>query len=286
MKPELTNPLSLERSPHRRFQGRETRHAPALWMGLVRPIFDRRSSSEQQCCRSLFCEFQNLAIDARHVLSHAEIMEQRGSRTGLLIILSSPSGAGKSTLAQMLLAWDKDIRFSVSVTTRPPREGEKHGQHYFFETPEKFEEIVKAGEMLEHAEVFGNRYGSLRGPVRASIDQGKDILFDVDWQGGAQLRASSLARYTVSIFILPPSLKELRHRLITRGKDSAEVIARRMQTALSEISHWEDYDYVLINDDLDRCFLDLKTIIRAERLKRERNPQLQREVASYLSEGN
>ena len=193
-------------------------------------------------------------------------------RRGLLIIISSPSGAGKSTLSRRLLEWDRDIRFSVSATTRAPRPGEVDGEHYFFLSKEKFAELVAGGNMLEHATVFGNSYGSPRGPVEEAINGGKDLLFDIDWQGGQQIRASALGKHVLSIFILPPSMKELERRLITRDQDSAEVIQKRMQQSRDEISHWPEYDYVLVNDDLDATETRLRTIIEAERLRLSQQP--------------
>jgi guanylate kinase len=173
-------------------------------------------------------------------------------RKGLLLILSSPSGAGKSTLAQKLMAWDPTMQFSVSATTRSPRPGEVDGREYYFRTHAEFEALVAAGQMLE----------------------GRDTLFDIDWQGGQQIRASALARDVVSVFILPPSIAELDRRLRTRGQDSDEVIAGRMAKSESEISHWGEYDYVLKNDDLTRTFNDLQIILQAERMRRDRQPGL------------
>ena len=195
-------------------------------------------------------------------------------RRGLLLILSSPSGAGKSTLARRLMSWDTSLRFSVSATTRAPRPGEVDGLHYHFRSRAAFEDMVQAGEMLEHAEVFGNLYGSPRAPVAAAMEQGRDTLFDIDWQGGQQIRNSSLGNDVVSVFILPPSIAELDARLHGRGADSDAVIAGRMARSRDEISHWAEYDYVLVNDDLDRCFNDLQTILSAERLRRTRQPAL------------
>ena len=195
-------------------------------------------------------------------------------RRGLLIILSSPSGAGKSTLSRRLLESDPEVRFSVSATTRPPRPGEQEGRDYFFKSRREFEEMVAAGAMLEHAEVFGNLYGTPQGPVEASIARGNDVLFDVDWQGGQQIRNSSLREAVVSVFILPPSIAELETRLKARGQDSPEVVASRMGQARDEISHWAEYDYVLINASLKDCEADLKAIIPAERLRRDRRPEL------------
>ncbi|SFS10258.1 guanylate kinase [Yoonia litorea] len=196
------------------------------------------------------------------------------SRRGLLIILSSPSGAGKSTLAKRLRQWDDTLRFSVSATTRLPRAGETDGKDYYFVSQDEFAGMVARGDMLEHAQVFGNAYGSPRGPVQAAIESGRDVLFDIDWQGAQQINNSSLADNVLSIFILPPSLTELHRRLVSRGQDTAEVIAGRMQKSIEEIRHWAEYDYVLVNDDLDRTSQDLITIISAERLRRQRQPHL------------
>ncbi|MCB5410079.1 guanylate kinase [Pseudogemmobacter faecipullorum] len=196
------------------------------------------------------------------------------ARRGLLLILSSPSGAGKSTMARRLMDWDPTLSFSVSATTRQPRPGEEHGVHYWFHDHTGFRDLVASGGMLEHAEVFGNFYGSPRGPVEASMEAGRDTLFDVDWQGGQQIRNSALGRDAISVFILPPSIAELERRLRGRGQDSDEVIAGRMAKSRDEISHWAEYDYVLVNEDQDACFERLKAIVLAERLKRERQPDL------------
>ena len=201
-------------------------------------------------------------------------MQPQIQRRGLLIILSSPSGAGKSTLAKRLMAWDPSLRFSVSATTRPPRAGEVDGRDYYFRTRPEFERMVAAGEMLEHAEVFGNLYGSPKGPVEAAMAEGRDTLFDIDWQGGQQIRRSALAKDVVSIFILPPSIADLEQRLRTRGQDSAEVIAGRMAKSRDEISHWGEYDYVIINRDIDAAEAELKTILSAERARADRQPGL------------
>jgi guanylate kinase len=205
-------------------------------------------------------------------------------RKGLLLILSSPSGAGKSTLARRLMQWDTTIRFSVSATTRPPREGEADGREYYFRTRDQFDNLVKMGEMLEHAEVFGNLYGSPRAPVEAAMNEGRDTLFDIDWQGGQQIRNSALGRDVVSVFILPPSIAELDRRLRSRGQDSEEIIAARMAKSQSEISHWAEYDYVLVNDDIEQTFNDLATILIAERLRRDRQPGLSQFVRSLNRE--
>ncbi|OOY23591.1 guanylate kinase [Thioclava sediminum] len=196
------------------------------------------------------------------------------NRRGLLIILSSPSGAGKSTLAKRLMNWDSTLRFSVSATTRDPRPGESDGVEYFFKSRAEFEKMVDQGDMLEHAEVFGNFYGTPKGPVEAAMGEGRDTLFDVDWQGGQQIRNSSLGKDVVSIFILPPSIAALEERLRSRAQDSDAVINGRMEKSLAEISHWSEYDYVLVNDDLDRAEEQLRTILTAERSRRDRQTGL------------
>ncbi|MCK0138713.1 guanylate kinase [Aliiroseovarius sp. F47248L] len=210
-------------------------------------------------------------------------------RRGLLIILSSPSGAGKSTLARRLMDWDPTLSFSVSATTRAPRDGEVDGQHYHFVDESRFREMVTEGEMLEHAHVFGNFYGSPEGPVRHSIESGRDVLFDVDWQGEVQIRNSAMASHSLSIFILPPSIKELRARLEGRGQDDAATIAKRMQKSWDEISHWGSYDYVLINDDLEETAQKLITIVEATRQRRNQQPGLLnhvRKLQAEFEEGN
>ena len=196
------------------------------------------------------------------------------SRRGLLLILSSPSGAGKSTLARRLMAWDPAIRFSVSATTRTPRPGEEDGREYYFRSRSDFEAMVQSGDMLEHAEVFGNLYGSPRAPVEAAMREGRDTVFDIDWQGGQQIRNSALGRDVVSVFVLPPSIAELDRRLRSRGQDSDAVIAGRMAKSRDEISHWAEYDYVLVNDDIDTAFAALLTLLQAERMRRDRQPGL------------
>jgi guanylate kinase len=206
------------------------------------------------------------------------------SRRGLLIILSSPSGAGKSTLAGRLREWDKTLSFSVSSTTRAPRAGEVDGQDYFFVSIPEFQEQVADNGMLEHARVFGNYYGSPKAPVQTAIEAGRDVLFDIDWQGAQQISNSALQEHVLSIFILPPSITELRRRLVGRGQDSDDVIEDRMQKSWDEISHWDGYDYVLVNDDLDRTETQLKTIISAERLRRSQQPELVDHVRDLQSQ--
>jgi guanylate kinase len=211
-------------------------------------------------------------------------MTMTQTRRGLLMILSSPSGAGKSTLARMLMDWDATIRFSVSATTRAPRVGEQDGREYYFVSKDRFAHQVLEGEMLEHAEVFGNFYGSPRGPVEAAMAAGRDTLFDIDWQGGQQIRNSALGRDVVSVFVLPPSIAELERRLRSRGQDSKEVIAARMAKSQSEISHWAEYDYVIVNHQIDASFATLRTILQSERNRRDRQPGLSAFVRSLNEE--
>ena len=190
-------------------------------------------------------------------------------RRGLLIVLSSPSGAGKSTIARMLLDADKEVTMSVSATTRPKRPGEVEGVDYHFVDEGEFDRLIAAGEFVEWAPVFGFRYGTPKAPVKDALRDGRDILFDIDWQGTQQLH-SAMGEDLVRIFILPPSMPELERRLRERGTDHESVIADRMQRAASEISHWAEYDYVLVNDDMDDCLAQVRTIVAAERRKRAR----------------
>ena len=205
-------------------------------------------------------------------------------RRGLLIILSSPSGAGKSTLARRLMKWNPSLAFSVSSTTRQMRTEEVDGKDYFFVDEAKFKQQVADGDMLEHAHVFGKFYGSPKGPVEAAISEGQDVLFDIDWQGAQQISNSALQKHVLSIFILPPSIVELRRRLEGRGQDTAETIGKRMQKSWDEISHWSGYDYVLINDDLDATEEKLKSIVTSERLRRSQQPGLVDHVRALQSE--
>jgi guanylate kinase len=191
------------------------------------------------------------------------------ARRGLMFVLSSPSGAGKSTMAKKLTEDDGNTSLSVSATTRPARPGEIDGREYKFMNREEFEQLADRGEFLEHAMVFGNHYGTPRAPVEALLIQGRDVLFDVDWQGARALRAAA-PEDVVGIFILPPSMAELERRLHTRAQDSDEVIAKRMARSLDEISHWEEYDYVLVNTLLEQTLAQIKQILAAERLKRAR----------------
>ena len=194
-------------------------------------------------------------------------------RRGLMFIISSPSGAGKSTLSRMLLESEPELTMSVSVTTRPPRPGEVDGEHYHFVSHEEFQQLRENDGLLEWAEVFGNFYGSPREPVEKALAEGRDVLFDVDWQGAQQI-AEKMGEDVVKVFILPPGADVLHERLKRRAQDPEEVIARRMAEAASEISHWPEYDYVIINDDLERAAEDIRAILRAERLKRHRRTGL------------
>ena len=190
-------------------------------------------------------------------------------RRGLLLVISSPSGAGKTTLSRRLLAEDSNITMSVSVTTRSPRAGETEGKDYHFIAHEEFGRMRDRGDLLEYAEVFGNFYGTPKRPVAEALQAGRDVLFDIDWQGTQQL-AQAMEDDLVRIFILPPTAKELRLRLIRRAQDSATTVPKRMAKAAGEISHWAEYDYVIINDDLESAARQLNGILTAERLKRRR----------------
>ncbi len=195
------------------------------------------------------------------------------ARRGLMFILSSPSGAGKTTISRMMLMADEQIRLSVSATTRPRRDGEVDGIDYHFVTDTRFDAMVEADDFYEWAHVFGHRYGTPKGHIRQGLKEGQDFLFDIDWQGTQQLYQKD-QQDAVSVFILPPSLKALRHRLEHRGTDSAEVIDGRMDRARGEISHWAEYDYVVVNDDVDACFVKVREILHAERMKRTRQTGL------------
>jgi guanylate kinase len=204
-------------------------------------------------------------------------------RRGLMLVLSSPSGAGKTTLSRALLKEDRGIELSVSVTTRRPRPGEVDGKDYFFIDRVRYDEMVRNGELLEWAEVFGNCYGTPRGPVEAALKAGRDVLFDIDWQGTQQLRDA--ARHDlVSVFVLPPSIDELERRLRSRALDSDDVIHARMSKAADEMSHWAEYDYVVINRDVEQAFADVRAVLGAERLRRERQTGLNEFVRSLRSD--
>ena len=204
-------------------------------------------------------------------------------RRGLLIILSSPSGAGKSSLARRLRDWDLAIQFSVSATTRPPRKGEAHGREYYFHSRDQFAAMVVSGDMLEHAEVFDNLYGSPKGPIAQAIEAGEDVLFDVDWQGTQQLEDSA-GKDLVSIFILPPSTAELERRLRARAQDAEDVVLGRMAKAADEMSHYIEYHYVIVNNDVDESVEQVQAILCAERLGRSRQVGLH-EFVTNLREG-
>ena len=190
-------------------------------------------------------------------------------RRGVLFVLSSPSGAGKSTIARKLLASEPELSMSVSYTTRPPRPGEVNGKDYHFVDLERFREMVANHEFLEWAHVFDHRYGTPKADVFHTLSEGSDILFDIDWQGAQQLHQLA-GGDVVRVFILPPSMEELRSRLEKRATDSQDIIDARMSRAANEVSHWDGYDYVLVNDDVEQCFACVKTILAAERLKRSR----------------
>jgi guanylate kinase len=210
--------------------------------------------------------------------------EARASpRRGLLLVLSSPSGAGKSTLARMLLETDRDLALSISVTTRPRRPSEVDGVHYHFVDDECFNQMRERGELLEWAEVHGNLYGTPRAPVEQALKLGGDVLFDIDWQGTRQI-AEAMPNDLVRVFLLPPSMAELRARLERRAEDDAEAIHRRLANARAEIKHWNEYEYVIVNDDLQRSWETVSAILVAERQKRDRRPALTKLVADLLSQ--
>ena len=191
------------------------------------------------------------------------------ARRGLIFVLSSPSGAGKTTLAKRLLAAEENIQLSVSATTRPPRSNEQDGVDYHFLDIAAFDRLRDAGELLEWAEVFGNFYGTPKASVDELLQAGHDVLLDIDWQGARQIRNHANSD-TVSVFILPPSGKALEQRLIGRGQDSSEIIQQRMKRATEEISHWDEYDHVVINTDLDDCLASIRSVLAAARLSRQR----------------
>ena len=196
-------------------------------------------------------------------------MQDSIKRKGLMLVLSSPSGAGKTTIALALLAKDNQVQLSVSVTTRPIRKGEVHGKDYHFENQKHFEERLQSGGFLEHAKVFGNYYGTSKQSVEEIITSGKDVLLDIDWQGTQQLQ-EKCAQDLITVFILPPSIQALEDRLNRRATDTKEVVEQRMTESLFQISHWPEYDYVIINRDLDKSIKQIELILKAERLKRHR----------------
>jgi guanylate kinase len=202
-------------------------------------------------------------------------------RRGLLIVLSSPSGAGKTTISRMLLDADDEIAMSISATTRPMRPGEHDGKDYHFVDDVAFDEMIRDGEFVEWANVFDYRYGTPKAPVKDALREGRDILFDIDWQGARQLEPDFKGQL-VTIFLLPPSMAELEERLRARGTDSDEVIGDRMRRAADEISHWAEYEYVLVNDEMDECLARVRAIIAAERSKRVRQTSLNEFVRGLI----
>jgi guanylate kinase len=215
-------------------------------------------------------------------LSNTRAQALEVARRGLLLVLSSPSGAGKTTLSRRLLNSDANLRMSVSVTTRKARPGEVDGRDYRFIDVAEFERMKAAGELLEWALVHGNLYATPRGPVAAALQAGRDMLFDVDWQGSQQLRAS-VGSDMIAVFILPPDGKALEHRLRTRAQDSEEVVARRLAAAATEIEHWGEYDYVIVNADLEESVARLAAILAAERVRRDRQTGLAEFVRGVLA---
>jgi guanylate kinase len=206
-------------------------------------------------------------------MAHQRPPDTAVARRGLMLVLSSPSGAGKTTLSRRLLEYDSNVELSISVTTRKKRPSEMEGRDYHFIDRRQFDGLVEKGELLEWAEVFDNYYGTPKKPVMEALAAGRDVLFDIDWQGTDQLRKAA-PRDMASIFVLPPSIPELKRRLHTRAQDDYETIHRRMAKAANEMSHWADYDYVVINQDIEQAFADVTAILGAERLKRERQPGL------------
>ena len=206
------------------------------------------------------------------------------SEKGILVILSSPSGAGKTSIARALVEENKNFSFSVSATTRKSRPGEVNGREYHFLTVNEFEERIDNRQFLEHAKVFGNLYGTPLQPVLESINNGKDLIFDVDWQGGKQIRGSSLSKFVVSIFILPPSIKALQERLMKRAQDSSDTVKDRMRKSIGEIMHWKEYDYVIVNSNFEQTLHEVKSIITSEKLRRVRNSQLEEFIETLTNE--
>jgi guanylate kinase len=205
------------------------------------------------------------------------------TRKGLMFVISSPSGAGKTTIARRLLELEPELSMSVSMTTRPQRAGEEEGKDYYFVDQARFDATVKQGGLLEHATVFGNSYGTPVAPVDAALAAGRDVLFDVDWQGAQQMRTRRRPDI-VSVFILPPSAAELERRLTTRGRDPDDVVRQRMAKAATEMSHFSEYDFVVVNDDVERCLGDVRAILHAERVRSDRLPDLA-DFVEGLSQG-
>ena len=209
-------------------------------------------------------------------------MDDKKVTQGLLVVLSSPSGAGKTSLATSIVSEHEEVVFSVSATTRSPRVGEVEGREYYFVKTVDFKEMIQNGDFIEHAEVFGNFYGSPKKDIKALIECGKDVIFDVDWQGGTQIRNSNLASSVVSIFILPPSIRALEERLLSRAQDDKSIVDFRMLEARSEISHWAEYDYVLINNNFSRVKGSIVKIIETEKMRRHR----QRTLPDFIADLN
>lgn len=205
-------------------------------------------------------------------------------RRGLMLVLSSPSGAGKTTITREILKRDRSLSLSISATTRPMRPGETGGVDYVFVEPGEFDRMVAAGEFLEHAKVFGHHYGTPRKPVEESLAEGRDVVFDIDWQGTQQLKQAA-REDLVGVFVLPPSTEELHQRLQTRAQDSEDVVAQRMAKAADELSHWPEYDYIIVNRDLEESIASVMAILAAERLKRERQVGLADFVAGLREDG-
>jgi guanylate kinase len=202
-------------------------------------------------------------------MAHRSQNRKKIARRGLMLVLSSSSGAGKTTLSRMLLKADRNVELSISVTTRPRRRGEVDGRDYHFIDLPRFKKMVKAGQLLEWAEVFGHSYGTPRRPVEKALRDGRDVLFDIDWQGTQQLREKARDDL-VSVFILPPTIRELERRLQRRARDSRDIIGSRMAKAAGEMSHWPEYDYVIVNHHVEEAFIEVRAILAAEQLKRER----------------
>jgi guanylate kinase len=204
-------------------------------------------------------------------------------RRGLMLVISSPSGAGKTSLSRRLVADHPDLSLSISATTRGPRPGEKHGREYHFVDRHEFDAMIRHDEFLEWAEVHENRYGSPKAPIMQTLAEGRDVLFDIDWQGALSINASA-PDDTVKVFILPPSMLDLRRRLMARAQDAEDVIERRLGRSKGEIEMWREYDYVIVNEDFDLAYAELAHIYHAERLRRGRNPQLEPLISALLAE--